>query len=332
MPTIPQSDIDAKSLAYQSNMQEMADILRRALVHSVASVKTSIAALLRTYAYKEGMSTAEARIWLSIPADQRTSSELIRMARELGRDDLVEDISRKAYAFRYSRQESMLAVLELIQTKTASILAKRLRPTFESTIMEAHGRAVFEFSKAVDVGFNFSTIPQERINDILRSELSYTRMMYYSGAVTKQLKTVLISGIILGKSSKAIGNDLMQQTDKLGWKSRAIARTALTEVSKESEIRVMKELGVKRYRFRATLDERTCPICGSLDGTTHNLGDEEVGKNSPPIHKNCRCTVSVVVSDEVRKKAQRIARDKQGRNIHVPATMTYEEWKREYIE
>ena len=62
MPTTPQSDIDAKSLAYQSNMQEMADILRRALVHSVASVKTSIASLLRTYAYKEGMSTAEARI------------------------------------------------------------------------------------------------------------------------------------------------------------------------------------------------------------------------------------------------------------------------------
>ena len=94
----------------------------------------------------------------------------------------------------------------------------------------------------------------------------------------------------------------------------------------------MKELGVKRYRFRATLDERTCPVCGRLDGTIHNLSDEEVGNNSPPIHNNCRCTVSIVVSDEVRKKAQRIARDKQGRNIHVPATMTYEEWKREYIE
>lgn len=329
---IPQNDIDAKSASYQANTQEMADILRKALSNAVTGVKTSILSLLSTYAYKEGMSHAEARIWLSIPADSRVTSELIRAARETGREDLVDDISRKAYAFRYSREESMLAVLEIAQSRTASLLAKRLAPTIESTILEAHGRATFEFSKAVNVGFNFSKIPQERINDILKSELSQTRMMHYSGMITKQLKTALITGIILGKSTKAIGNDLLDQTAKLGWKSRAVARTAMTEVSKESEKRVMKELGVKRYRYRATLDERTCPVCGKLDGTTHNLEDEKAGVNSPPMHINCRCTVSVVVSDKVRKNAERIARDKDGRNIRVPATMTYEEWKRKFIE
>lgn len=329
---IPQNDIDAKSHAYQANMQEMADILRKALNRAVMQAKADISSLLRTYAYKEGMSTAEARIWLSIPADQRTTSDLIRMAREMGREDLVDDISRKAYAFRYSRQESLLAVLELAKTKTASLLAKRLAPTIESTIMEAHGRAVFEFSKSVNVGFNFSKIPQERISDILRSELSQTKTLTYVGGIIKQIKTELITGIILGKSTKAIGNAIQSTTGTAGWRARAIARTAMTEVSKESEKRVMRDLGVKRYRYRATLDERTCPVCGKLDGTTHNLDDEQAGKNSPPMHMNCRCTVSVVVSDKVRRNAERIARDSEGRNIRVPATMTYEEWKRAFVD
>lgn len=332
MRQIPQSDIDAKSHAYQSRMQEMADILRKALDNAVRQVRTDISSLLRTYAYKEGMTTAEARIWLSIPADQRTTSDLIRMAREMGREDLVEDISRKAYAFRYSRQESMLAVLELAQTKTASLLSKRLAPTVESTILEAHGRAVFEFSKSVNVGFNFSKIPQERISDILKSELSQTKTLTYVKGIINQIKTELITGITLGKSTKAIGNAIQSTAGTTGWRARAIARTAMTEVSKESEKRVMQDLGVKRYRYRATLDERTCPVCGRLDGTTHNLDDEKAGINSPPMHMNCRCTVSVVVSDKVRRNAERIARDKDGHNIRVPATMTYEEWKRAFIE
>lgn len=329
---IPQSDIDAKSHAYQSRMQEMADILRRALDNAVRQAKMDLTSLLRTYAYKEGMTTAEARIWLSIPADQRTTSDLIRMAREMGREDLVDDISRKAYAFRYSRQESMLAVLELVQTKTASLLAKKLAPTIESTILEAHGRAVFEFSKSVNVGFNFSKIPQERISDILKSELSQTRTLEYIGGIIKQVKTELITGIILGKSTKEIGNAIQSTTGTAGWRARAIARTAMTEVSKESEKRVMQDLGVKRYRYRATLDERTCPVCGKLDGTTHNLDDEQAGVNSPPMHMNCRCTVSVVVSDKVRRNAERAARDRDGRNIRVPATMTYEEWKKAFVD
>ena len=329
---IPQSDIDQKSKAYQSGMAEMAEILRKALSNAVTEVKTSILSLLSTYAYKEGMSHAEARIWLSIPADQRVTSQLIERARQLGREDLATDISRKAYAFRYSREESMLAVLTFAQEHTASLLAKRLRPTIESTILEAHGRAVFEFSKAVNVGFNFSKIPQERINDILRSELSHTRTMHHIDGILKQVKTELITGIILGKNSRAIGNAIQSTTGTAKWRARAIARTTLTEVSKESETRVMRELGVKRYRYRATLDERTCPVCGRMDGKTYNLDEEKAGVNSPPMHINCRCTVSVVVSEEVRKNATRVARNREGRNVRVPATMTYEEWKAEFID
>ena len=331
MRQIPQSDIDAKSSAYQARMAEASLILRHAMERAIKETRREATKILQRFAYQEGMTPDEARTWLSTASDGAVTREMLALAKATGRDDLVDSINRRAYAFRYSREDALLTLLQIIRTKTATMIQHDLAPTIESTVSEAYGRATFEVSKAVNIGFGFSKVPEKRVRDILKSELSFVKASGYADGIIKPLKQVLITGIIRGQSTKRMGNELRELTGIAKWKSRAIARTALTEVSRESEMRVMKDLGVKRYRYRATLDERTCPVCGKLDGTTHNLDDEQAGKNSPPMHMNCRCTVSVVVSEDVRRNCLRIARDREGKNIRVPATMTYEEWKKAYV-
>lgn len=87
---------------------------------------------------------------------------------------------------------------------------------------------------------------------------------------------------------------------------------------------------VKKYRFLASLDEKTCPICGELDGQLFLIDEKQIGINCPPMHKGCRCTTISGDYDVFKESAQRFARDSNGRGIKVPASMTWSTWKKQY--
>lgn len=80
--------------------------------------------------------------------------------------------------------------------------------------------------------------------------------------------------------------------------------------------------GVKRYEFIATYDEKTCLICGKLDGKKFPIGEAKVGVNYPPMHPGCRCTTVAVLSAEI-EEMQRKARIENGDPVEY---MTYESW------
>ena len=86
--------------------------------------------------------------------------------------------------------------------------------------------------------------------------------------------------------------------------------------------------GLEEYEFIAVLDSRTTPRCQSLDGTLHLLEEYSVGTNAPPMHPRCRSTISAVLGE---KTGTRIARNSKGENIQVPASMTYEDYKKAYL-
>ena len=41
---------------------------------------------------------------------------------------------------------------------------------------------------------------------------------------------------------------------------------------------------IDKYEFLATLDSRTCSVCGKLDGKVFKLTEAKVGVNYPPLH------------------------------------------------
>jgi SPP1 gp7 family putative phage head morphogenesis protein len=73
---------------------------------------------------------------------------------------------------------------------------------------------------------------------------------------------------------------------------RILKRLGLTEstaVGSLARKEIFKELGIKKYRFYAREDERTCEHCGSLHGLTFPMTAYEVGVTASPIHAHCRC-------------------------------------------
>lgn len=88
-------------------------------------------------------------------------------------------------------------------------------------------------------------------------------------------------------------DDVIEQlTKRFKSMEHIIKRLAFTESTAIGSIarkQIFKKLGIKKYRFYAREDERTCEHCGSLHGLTFPMTAYEVGVTASPIHAHCRC-------------------------------------------
>lgn len=87
----------------------------------------------------------------------------------------------------------------------------------------------------------------------------------------------------------------------------------------------------EEYMILATLDRKTCEICGDQDTKHYKIKDAKVGVNMPPFHPNCRCTTVVYFGDDEDMPEERMMRDKDGKSVKTEY-MSYDEWKKKYVD
>ena len=115
----------------------------------------------------------------------------------------------------------------------------------------------------------------------------------------------------------------------------ALIRTSINQVANETSQQVYKanQDVTKRYRYVATLDSRTSPICRSLDGRTFAYGKGP----TPPQHFNCRSTTVPIIDysglgisrppqTELRRPNTAFGPSRARRGDTVPSNQTYGEW------
>lgn len=151
------------------------------------------------------------------------------------------------------------------------------------------------------------------------------------------------NGLLIGESTDKIAKDLKgtlrfgqpgsaRQIAQAGGKVTAMAnrqvmalvRTSLNQVANEASQQVYEanQDVTKRYRYVATLDSRTSPICRALDGQ-----EFEYGKGpKPPQHFNCRSTTVPVIDYDNLGVAPPPPSKRRSRDGLVPANQTYGQW------
>ena len=115
----------------------------------------------------------------------------------------------------------------------------------------------------------------------------------------------------------------------------AMVRTSVNQVANETSQQVYKanQDVTKRYRYVATLDSRTSPICRSLDGRSFEYGKGP----TPPQHFNCRSTTVPIIDysglgiarppqTELRRPNTAFGPSRARRGDTVPSNQTYGEW------
>jgi len=104
----------------------------------------------------------------------------------------------------------------------------------------------------------------------------------------------------------------------------ALVRTSINQVANAASQQTYEanQSVTSRYRYVATLDGRTSPICRALDGQEFDYGKGPV----PPQHFNCRSTTVPLIDYEGLGIAPPKPGKRRSRDGLVPANQTYGQW------
>lgn len=75
--------------------------------------------------------------------------------------------------------------------------------------------------------------------------------------------------------------------------AKRLIRTESAYVVNQVRIDRWKARGVKKYQFKAVIDNRTSKICRTMNGKVFEVAKAQVGVNIPPLHPFCRSVVVI---------------------------------------
>lgn len=288
-----------------------------------------------------GISEAEAKKILNAAGDGTALQRLRKSAQQVGdpekREALLNAInSAGAYRYRITRIEELNKDInrqcrELYKTENRHITSA-LRNVAE----DSYYREIFSIQKGTGLGFSFSRFSRKDVDRILRSNWSgsnYSQRIWKDvNGMTARLKNELLVSMLSGRSGEKTARIFQERFGVNAYCARRLVRTESAYVANAAQSRAYGEAGIERYRFVATLDSRTCECCAALDGKVFELAKAKPGTNYPPMHPFCRSTTIADFGDEELAGLERRAKDKDGNTVRVPAGMTYEDWRREFVE
>ena len=147
-----------------------------------------------------------------------------------------------------------------------------------------------------------------------------------------QLMEAVTTMLIQGKHPSTLTKEFAKKMNSKKFDAYRLIHTESSFLMSEARHAGYRERGVKKYKILATLDSKTCGICGELDGNVYEVGKEVVGVNMPPFHPLCRCTDTPYYDDMDLTDMTRAARDPEtGKTYEVPGDMSYPEWKKRFL-
>ena len=246
-----------------------------------------------------------------------------------------QEVLNASYRYRISRLEALETQigyqLTLLADKTDTGLNEVLTKIFSSN----YYHTAFEVQGAMGLYADFHTLPNESIVKTINkiwsvdgtnfSDRIWRNKERLETTLHKTLTRQFATGDSMDKAIKTVAKEM--NTEK--WKAGRLVSTETAYFQNEARYECFKELDISEYQYSATLDSRTCEICGELDRKIFKMSDKEVGVNFPVLHPNCRCTTLCYTGPLAGK---RIARDADDKRIYVDKNMTYEEWAKEYLK
>ena len=244
----------------------------------------------------------------------------------------VNNMSIKARMTRYQALEAQVdAILrQLYAVDYQSESEKMMSDVYKDT----YYRTWYDIDRYRGFHSQFAQIEPQTIENVLKypfnganfSDRLWKQKDHLQGQIMEALTTMLIQGT----PPQNLVKDFAKKMQAKKFDAYRLLHTESSYVMSEATHAGYKEDGVEKYKILATLDSKTCGICGELDGKIYPVAEAVTGKNMPPFHPFCRCT-DVPYYPDTPTDGKRAARDVEGNSIEVPESMTYAEWKKQFL-
>ena len=201
---------------------------------------------------------------------------------------------------------------------------------------DAYYHSVFDLQEQTGLAYSLGYISPQMIERVINSRWSganYSERIWgNTQKLADTLKQELLLSLVTGRTDREAAEVFAQRFAVGASYARRLIRTESCHLCTQMDMLSYEDAEIEFYRYLATLDLRTSKICRELDGKVFRVADQQTGVNAPPMHPWCRSTTTAALSDEDLARLTRRAIDPvTGKEIHVPAGMTYDQWYQTYV-
>ena len=309
--------------------------LEKAFNQAKRELQKTIESFYWRYAKQNGLTYAEAQKRLDKAEIGELREYIDLVMQNIGKyNQKVNNMSIKARVTRYQALEAQIdAILrELYAVDYEADAGKMMSEIYTDT----YHRIWYDSDRYRGFHAEFAKTDARTVEELIKYPFNGAnfsdRLWKQKDHLQSQLMESLTTMMIQGTAPQNIAKDFAKKMRVKKFDAYRLLHTESSFVMSEATHAGYKEDGVEQYQILATLDSKTCGICGRLDRKIYPVSEAVVGKNMPPFHPFCRCTDVPYYPDTPTEGQMRAARDADGNDIEVPESMTYEEWRKKYLE
>lgn len=257
-------------------------------------VQKEISGFYTKYAKAEGLTLAEAQLQIKqadIKAFERKAKKYVKQ-KNFGKQ--ANDEMRLYNAtMKINRLELLKANIGLelvsgfdeLQKYYDEILTERTLKEFERQA-GILGKSVLNNAKSANAIVNAS----------YQNATFSDRIWMYQGTMKADLAVLLKQGLIQGRNPNQLAPHLERRFGVSKYNAERLMRTELARVQIEATKQSLYRNGYDEFQFHAL--GTACDICKALDQKHFKIADMLIAENAPPMHPNCRCSISAYMDKE----------------------------------
>ena len=240
----------------------------------------------------------------------------------------LSDYLPENYKARMTRLEYLYAQC-WAESKKANMKHYKLETeSHKETIKHGYYKNIYDTAVGLKINPVFSGLNSRAVNEILNTQFvagNYSKHIWKNtDKLARTLKEVIGSAVAKGEGYEKTARLIRTRFDVTKNEAMRLVRTETCYFQNQAEIKSLKEMGFKKYQFIATLDSRTSGVCRDHDKIVFDVDKAQAGFNLPPLHPNCRSTITAYLGKEYEADT-RIARNKNGVSEYVE-NIDYSEW------
>ena len=232
--------------------------------------------------------------------------------------------------------DALFAGVEMDIAEMTGKINKRIETHLKQTYQETYLNRAYNYHKQTKREPNFKPerleeeYLQKAINENFKGKRFSERvwgsnMDELVSRVESLVTNDLNRGYPIDQSSKLLAIEFERARNR----AVTVLQTETNGIQAQATLDEYQDDNIKKYRYLATLEVHTCPICGELDGKVFLVKDAEKGVNYPTMHPHCRCTTVPALE----KGGKRYARDiETGKGYEVESGQIFKDWRKEQLD
>lgn len=325
-----------REIAIQEGSTYTVEEILKLYDEALEDIEREIRTIKRNFQKRFGIDDETAEYFLTEAQKEENLRSLIyaleyapnERARQAILDYIQRDgLSVRAYAARTERYVAVEGAIYARIKRLAADETARLTGRLETAYQEGYYGMLDDTAKGLDVGLNFSMLNDRAIEEAVGAKWHGKRFSERIWSNTDRLaqaaQTIVVRSLMTGASEAKTARELAEEFEVEKYHATTLVRTETAHIHAMADKRAYEDLGIPEYKYLATLDYRTCHICGALDGMVFKVSEIREGENYPSMHPRCRCTTTMNMQYTGRSARNVFT----GKSETIDGSVTYKEWR-----